>query len=260
MMTVPRTIISLRDVSFAYGDTLVLEDINLDIREYDFLGIIGPNGSGKTTLLKLILGLLKPDSGTIRIRGQLPVRARGHIGYVPQFANFDPDFPAKVLEAVMLGLLRESPPFGPFRKQQRVKARNALAKVNATELEDRRVGELSGGELQRVLVARALAGEPEVLLLDEPTASIDYKAEENFFDLLRRLNTEVTIAMVSHDIGFIASQVNRVACLNRRLVCHPTEEISSEILASVYETPVDLIAHQHRMHNNSHQHGESNHD
>lgn len=248
-MTSPEPVISIRDVNFTYGGSAtVLADISLDVMDNDFLGIIGPNGSGKTTLLKLILGLLKPDTGSITIRGRPSAQALEKVGYVPQFANFDRDFPASVQEAVMLGLLRESSYFGIFRREERHKAGEALEKVGAGDLEHRRIGQLSGGELQRVLVARALASDPDVLLLDEPTASIDYRAEENFFDLLRRLNQEVTIMVVSHDIGFITSHVNRVACLNRTLICHPTEELSSELLASVYETPVEMIAHQHHVH------------
>ena len=240
-------IIQLRNINFSYNGRKVLKDVSLDIMERDFLGIIGPNGGGKTTLLKIILGLLKPDSGEVKILPSSDNKAAGVIGYVPQFAYFDRDFPVSVLEAVLMGLLNDAPGIGPYRKGDKEKAREALKKVNAEELAERRIGGLSGGELQRVLVARALVSEPPVLLLDEPTASIDYKTEENFFDILHRLNKEITVGMVSHDIGFVTSHVNRVACLNRQLVCHPTTDISSDVIANLYQTPVDLVAHQHRL-------------
>lgn len=242
-----KPIVQLRGVTFAYERRPVLKDIDLEIMPRDFLGIIGPNGGGKTTLLKIILGLLTPDSGRIEIKGQTAKHKGGIIGYVPQFAYFDRDFPISVLETVLTGMLSRVRRIGPYGRKARQKAYQTLQLVNTENLANRQIGELSGGELQRVLVARALVHEPQVLLLDEPTANIDCQAEENFFDLLHRLNKDITIAMVSHDIGFVTSHVNRVACLNHTLVCHPTTDISSEIISNMYHTPVDLVAHQHRL-------------
>ncbi|MFW6414355.1 MAG: metal ABC transporter ATP-binding protein [Verrucomicrobiota bacterium] len=240
-------VIKLRDVTFAYERRPVLQDVSLDIMPRDFLGIIGPNGSGKTTLLKIILGLLTPDSGTVEIEGHRKAGAAGLIGYVPQFAWFDRDFPISVMETVLMGLLSRTGMIGPYGKEAKEKARRTLQLVNADNLVDRQIGEISGGELQRALVARALVHEPRVLLLDEPTANIDYQAEESFFDLLHRLNENITIVLVSHDIGFVTSHVNRVACLNRTLICHPTEDISGDMISNIYQTPVDLVAHHHRI-------------
>ncbi len=238
-------IIVLSQVAFAYDRQPILTNIDLTIHHRDFIGIIGPNGSGKTTLLKLILGLMQPDSGTIRINGQPPEKARHDIGYVPQFANFARDFPVSVLDVVMMGLLGQATKFGPFRKEERDQARNTLETVGASDFEKRRIGRLSGGQLQRVLLARALVNQPDILLLDEPTSNIDARAEESFFDLLHRLNQQITIMLVSHDLGFITTHVNRVACVNRTLVCHPTAEITSDVIASLYETPVGIIKHHH---------------
>ena len=236
-------LVSLRHVGFAYGEVPVLEAVTLDIQRGEFLGLVGPNAGGKSTLLKLILGLLKPQRGEIRVLGRRPQHARRHIGYVPQYPAFSRDFPIRVLDVVLMGRLGLGPMLGGWRRRDRDAARRALADVEAGDLGDRLVGALSSGQLQRVLLARALVGDPEILILDEPTANIDHRLEGELFDLLAALNRRMTIVVVSHDIGFISSYVTRVACLNRTLLCHRTEAIDGELIATLYGGDVRMIAH-----------------
>ena len=236
-------VIQLEGVNVTFGPVPVLEDINLTINEGDFIGIVGPNGSGKTTLLKIVLGLLEPDSGHVSVLGKTAPKSCSSIGYVPQFMDFDRKFPISVLDAVMMGRLSSERILGPFTQGSRDAAMAALQRVKADDLSKRRIGNLSGGQLQRVLLARALVDDPKILLLDEPTANIDCRAEYDFFEMLHELNTQVTIAMVSHDLGFISSHVNRIACVNRNLVCHPARQITPAILAELYGHSIDMIAH-----------------
>lgn len=237
--------VTIADVSFSYSGPPVLERVNLTIPEGEFLGLVGPNGSGKSTLLKLILGILDPQQGSIRIFGEHPERGRGRIGYMPQMTRFARDFPITVEETVLLGRLGKTSAFGFYRKKDREFARRAMDEVEVTHLRKRPIGTLSGGQLQRVLIARALAGEPDMLILDEPTSNIDMRMEEDIFDLLQTLNKRVTILVVSHDIGFISQYIHRVACLNRTLQVHQTTEITHDILQSLYDHPVHMVAHKH---------------
>ncbi len=238
-----RPVIVLDRVGFRYNELPVLEDICLTIRHRDFLGIVGPNGSGKSTLLKLILGLLSPQQGRIEVFGTDPVDSRLRIGYVPQFATFDRHFPITVLDTVLQGRLGISPALFGYRRADRESARQALAEVDILELQQRPLTALSGGQLQRVLIARALACGPEVLILDEPTAHIDPKVEEGVFELLKRLNERLTVIVVSHDVGFITRYITRVACLNRRLVCHPTAELTGKMIEELYGGPLKMVQH-----------------
>jgi zinc transport system ATP-binding protein len=243
--------IDLFGINFSYGDSVILKDVSLSIKEMDFLGIIGPNGSGKTTLLKIILGLLKPSSGTVKIFGLEPVRARGLIGYVPQHANLDRNFPVNAMDVTLMGRLSRTSLFGCYSKADREAAENALESMAVADLRKKSFGNLSGGQQQRVLIARALASQPKLLLLDEPTANVDTKAENDIYELLSKLNKETTIAMVSHDIGFISSYVKHVACLNRTLVCHPTSGITKEVIEELYRGPMDLVQHHHVHHHHA---------
>ncbi len=237
-------VISIRNLNFAYDGKQVLEEVNLDVYQEDFVGIIGPNGSGKTTLLKLLLGLLRPQSGQISILGESPQKAHSKVGYVPQFANFDPDFPITVRDVVLMGCLNHAPLLGPFRGRDIKHAEDALDRVAVADLRNRQLGTLSGGQRQRVLIARALASSPRLLLLDEPTASIDTVVEEDIYELLHRLNQEAAIVLVSHDLAFVSTHVTRVACLNRTLVCHPTEEISKNLIDNLYGSAVEVVKHR----------------
>lgn len=239
------SVIKLEDVSFSYAGPLVLEHVDLDIAEREFLGIVGPNGGGKSTLLEIILGELKADAGRVTVLGKAPEESRVEIGYVPQSIEFARDFPISVQDAVLLGRLGKTRIFGGYSARDRELAQRAMQEAEVLDLQSRHLNELSGGQLQRVLIARALVCDPKILILDEPTANIDLRAEENIFDLFKQLNSRMTVIVVSHDIGFISEYVNRVACLNRTLICHATAEITGKSIEELYGTPIRMIHHHH---------------
>ena len=239
----PPEVISIRHLWASYDGEPVLEDINLSVRELDFIGLIGPNGGGKTTLLKVLLGLLPATRGEARILGKGVTEGRRHVGYVPQSIELDRDFPISVGDVARLGRL------GRRRMLQRYTAKDddlvseALRQVDMLDLKDQAIGELSGGQRQRAYIARALATEPRILLLDEPVASIDPQARTSIYELLRWLNQHITILMVSHDMSAISTYVKTVGCLNRRLFYHGERQVTAEMLEAAYQCPVDLIAH-----------------
>ena len=243
-MSQKEIIVSLKNVNFSYNGTKALEDINLDIHKSDFMGIIGPNGSGKTTLLKLILGLIKPHSGSVTVFGKPPKQSRNVIGYVPQHTSFDKTFPVTVLDVVLMGRLGQTSGFVKYNEKDRGIAEEALKQVEILEFKSNHISELSGGQQQRVLIARALASSARLLILDEPTASVDSSKEEDVYHLLKELNATTTIILVTHDLGFISTYVNRVACVNRRLACHPTSEITGDIVNEIYQRQVEMIRHK----------------
>ena len=236
------SVIKIRDLHFNYGDVPILEDINIDIQQKEFIGMVGPNGSGKTTLLKIILGLLAPDHGTVEVLGKPPVQSVKNVGYMPQFAPFTRDFPISVEETVLMGRLGKTSSMGFFSKEDKQLAAEA---VEVLDLRKRSIGSLSGGQLQRALIARALTCNPEIMILDEPTANVDMKVEKDIFDLLKRLNEKITIIVVTHDIGFISQYIDRVACINRTLICHPTSELTGETIENLYGTHVHMVHHHH---------------
>jgi zinc transport system ATP-binding protein len=238
-------VIELDGVTFSFGGAPALQDIHLRVEAGEFLGIVGPNAGGKSTLLKLILGLLQPQIGRIRVLDRSPIEATRSMGYVPQYPSFPRDFPISVEQTVLLGRLGTCAAFGYYRRSDWAAARLAMREVEIADLTGRQIGTLSGGQLQRVLLARALAGEPSILILDEPTANIDQRLESDIFDLLRKLNTRMTILVVSHDVAFISSYVNRVACLNRTLVCHHTDAIDGQVIQDLYAESVRMVAHRH---------------
>jgi zinc transport system ATP-binding protein len=252
-MTASQPVIELTNVSFSYGEEPVLEGVDLRVEVGEFLGIVGPNAGGKSTLLKVILGSLEPQSGKVRVLGKRPKDARRQVGYVAQYPSFARDFPITVDQAVLMGrvgcrsgrswLAALAP--GGYTTTDRQASHEALREVEADDLGDRQIGSLSGGQLQRVLLARALVCEPSVLLLDEPTANIDLRLESDIFDLLRQLNSRMTILVVSHDVGFISSYVRRVACINRTLVCHHTDAIDGQVIQDLYGENVRMVAHRH---------------
>ncbi|PID59229.1 MAG: ABC transporter [Ignavibacteriae bacterium] len=232
--------VELNNVTAGYNLTNpVIENINIKIEEKEFLGIIGPNGGGKTTLLKIIAGLLTPYKGEVLINGKKSNPKYNNIGYIPQYSNFDKTYPISVKDVVQIGLLKTN--FSKKEKEEIIKT--CLTKVNLSAKIDEQIGHLSGGEKQRVLIARALARNPKILLLDEPTASIDSKNGRSIYELLTELNKEKTIILVSHDIGAISQSVKKIACMNKNLVYHNSKEISREMLEDTYKCPVDLIAH-----------------
>lgn len=237
-------IIEIRDLSFAFGTTPVLEDVDLTIRRGDYVCMVGPNGGGKTTLLRLILGLLTPTRGTLRVFGTSPVEARRRIGYMPQHAQLDPQFPVRVRDVVLMGRLRNAR-LGPFGGDDRAKAAAALAEVGLSDYAKRPFSALSGGQRQRVLIARALACEPQLLLLDEPTANLDPLVQDEMNDLLRELNRRLTVILVSHDVGFVAQQVKTVVCVNRNVRVHGAEAITGDSIRALYGHDVQLVHHRH---------------
>lgn len=252
-MRSPQCVIEMRNLSFSYGAAPVLEAVSLQVAAGEFLGIVGPNAGGKSTLLKLILGLLDPQSGEIVVLGKRPRAATRRLGYVPQYPGFPRDFPITVEQAVLLGCLgrrsrsgwRGALTPGAVGKAERRATRRALDEVAAADLAGRRIGSLSGGQLQRVLLARALVSEPTVMILDEPTANIDLRLESDIFDLLKQLNARMTILVVSHDVGFICGYVTRVACVNRTLVCHGMDAIDGQVIQALYGEQVCMVAHRH---------------
>jgi zinc transport system ATP-binding protein len=235
--------ISARNVTFSYGGPPVLEDASFTIERGDFASIVGPNGGGKTTLLKLILGLLQPDQGKILVMNRKTVAARPLIGYMPQQANLDPGFPINVTEIVLMGRLVPRMRPGPFGKADRRLAAGIIERLGLEEVRHRSLAELSGGQRQRVLIARALACQPEILLLDEPTAHLDLHLEDEFLEIIKDLNQSMTVVMVSHDLGFVASCVNRCICVNRHVHLHPTSALKDDLIRSMYGDSVRLIRH-----------------
>ena len=236
-------VIEIDNVSFNYGTVPVLEDISLKIYEDEFIGIIGPNASGKSTLLKLILGLIKPDKGTVKKFNHNCKELRNRIGYVPQHITFSRDFPVTVNEVAMMGHVTAASKLFRFNKNEIATARQALHALEIEDIAKRQIGTLSGGQLQRVLIARALVCQPEILILDEPTSNVDMRVEEDIFALLKNYSEHITVIVVSHDIAFISGYVDRVACLNRTLVCHNTESISGKMIEELYGAPVKMIHH-----------------
>lgn len=237
-------VVLIERVGFAYDSLPALQDIDLSVEEGEFLGIVGPNAGGKSTLLKLILGLLRPQTGRIRVLGRPPQEARRQVGYVPQHPGFARDFPITVEQAVLMGRLGSGRLLGGYARADRTATHRALGEVEAADIAGRQIGTLSGGQLQRMLLARALVGNPRLLILDEPTANIDQRMEGEIFDLLRGLNRRMTILVVSHDIAFISSYVSRVACLNRTLVCHRTAAIDGALIQALYGERVRRVAHE----------------
>ncbi|MGD2165330.1 MAG: metal ABC transporter ATP-binding protein [Anaerolineae bacterium] len=238
-----REVISVRHLWAAYDHQPVLEDINLSVKALDFIGIVGPNGGGKTTLFKVILGLLQPMRGEVRIMGEPAEEGRQHVGYVPQLADFDTDFPVRVWDVAQMGRLAQRGLLQRYTEEDEEIVADALRRVDMLDQRDRPLGDLSGGQRQRVIIARALATEPSILLLDEPLASVDPLVSSHIYDLLERLNQTITIMLASHDVGAISSHVKTVGCLNRRLFYHGGDSLTPDMLELAYQCPVDLIAH-----------------
>lgn len=246
----PEPVIDISDLTFSLDGLPILENVNMRVEAGDYLAVLGPNGGGKSTLLKLILGLFKPDSGNVRVLGQPVGEAGGRIGYLPQHTHVSTSFPISVLDGVRMGLVEPglSGVAGLMHgKDEATKARAALERVNMLDFEKRRLAGLSGGQKQRVFIARALVSEPSLLLLDEPTASVDSSSRTSLFHLLKELNEEMTIIMVSHDISVLATGVKSVACVNRSLHFHKAPEITGDMFKMAYGgdscCPVELVTH-----------------
>jgi zinc transport system ATP-binding protein len=246
-------LVQIRDVSFGYGNDLVLESVTLDVHPGEYLGLIGPNGSGKTTLLKLLLGSIPaPRQGEIRLFGtpSAQFKERWRLGYVAQkAASFNSGFPATVEEIVYTGLAARRGLLRFFTGEDRRAVREALDQVGMLSFKDRLIGRLSGGQQQRVFIARALVSRPELLILDEPTVGVDVHHENQFYQLIRELRAQMglTVVLVSHDIGAVAHEVTSMACLNRRLFYHgsPEEFGTEEQLCELYGHQVRHVHHHH---------------
>ncbi len=235
-------IISVENLSFYYNHQAILQDVAFSVQEKEFLALIGPNGGGKTTLIKLLLGLLKPGTGKIRIYGDPPEKAVHRIGYVPQDVAFNKAFPISVFDVVLMGRLRFH---GRARlsKSDKTAAREALAEMEMLEYQNRRIDALSGGQRERVFIARALATDPDILFLDEPTASLDNTGRTELYAILKEINKSKTIVLVTHDMMVLSSYVSSVACVNQSVHYHGTAEITEGMIESGYHCPVELIAH-----------------
>jgi zinc transport system ATP-binding protein len=242
-------IIEIKNLNFSYNSQPVLRDVNLTVNQGDFVAMIGPNGGGKTTLLKLMLGLLNADSGALRIFNKPPQDVSHRIGYVPQDVHINKNFPISALDVVLMGKLKPGRGWSRHSPQDRLAAVNALNQVDMKKFRDHRIGELSGGQKQRVFVARALVTDPELLFLDEPTASIDTRGQNEFYSLLKELNKTISIIVVSHDLMVISGSIKSVICVNQRLHYHGHAELTAEMIEMMYDCtadetcPVELIAH-----------------
>ena len=221
-------VIEIENVCFRYERQEVLHNINLCIRQGNFVIMVGPNGGGKTTLLRLILGLLEPRFGSIRVLGGSPAQARRRIGYVPQSLQFDAAFPASVLDIVLMGRV-ERHRFGPYRREDRRVALDSLRQVGLGDYGKRAFASLSGGERQRVLIARSLACQPELLLLDEPNANLDAVGSKTIYELLRELNKNLTIVLVSHNLNTVESYASHIVCVNHTADMHCIGEVSASV-------------------------------
>ena len=235
------TLVSLRDVTVRYDDYVALDDVSLDIFDNDFVGIIGPNGGGKTTLVRTILGTT-PHSGMVTLAPSLYVNGERRIGYLPQQSGFDRNFPISVMEVVMSGLQAAKGFRYRYTKSDRTRALELLDMAGIALVAERQIGEVSGGQMQRALLCRAIILEPRLLVLDEPTNFVDNHFENELYTLLQELNKRMAIVMVSHDIGTITSVVKSIVCVNRSVHRHNSNIITLEQLDN-YGCPIQLVSH-----------------
>ena len=229
-----KTAIHFQNVFFSYEKEDVLRDVSFDVFSSEFIGVIGPNGGGKTTALKLMMGFLNPSRGEITVFDRSPKEARIEIGYVPQVNIYDKEFPISALEVVLTGCISKARWFGTIPKEMKIKARKALEQVGLVDLQSRPFGALSGGQTQKVLIARALISNPKLLLLDEPTANIDVESENAIFKLLSELKKEKTIVIVTHNFEAILKYAERVLCFQREVSMLDPQEVCKHIPIGIY--------------------------
>lgn len=243
-----QSIVEVSGLSVAYGETLALRDVSLTVNELDFIALIGPNGGGKTTLLKALLGLAPIRSGEIRLFGKPPREGRIYAGYCPQRLVYDPAFPVSVREVVRMGRLSPRKLWRRYSREDEAAVDRALDTVEIAALANRGLDELSGGQVQRVFIARALVSEPRLLVLDEPAAHLDPRISGSLFELLRRLNESLTILITTHDVGAISSYIKTVGCVNQTLHYHGDKQLTAEMIHDAYHDhgPVDVIVHDVR--------------
>lgn len=238
-------IIEIENVSFAYDKITILQDVNVAVNAGEIVSIVGPNGGGKTTLLRLILGLLQPSTGTIRLFGGPPEEAWLRIGYMPQHVQHDRDFPVSVLDVVLMGRLGQTRRrVGRYTKEDRSAAHMALEQVGLANAARQSFAKLSGGQRQRTLIARAICSEPELLLLDEPTSHVDCHSEAELAQLLGKLSQKMSIVIVSHDLGFVSELVRRVICVNRKVVTHPVDRVTGLSIQELYGHDLGVVRHR----------------
>jgi zinc transport system ATP-binding protein len=243
-MTINDYAVQIENVSFSYGNQTVLSNVFLNIKRGDFTAIIGPNGGGKTTLIKLILGILKPNSGKILLFSDIPQKARKMAGYIPQEPSSNKSFPISVLDVVLMGLLSKSRLLKPFTKKDKERAMAVLNELKILELYNKNIGELSGGQRQKVFLARAIISNPQILFLDEPTSSIDPVSQDEIYEYLKNLNNNgITIVIITHNISALSSYVKSIACVNKNLFFHPDGILDKKSIEQTFGCPVDLIAH-----------------
>jgi len=238
--------IEFNNVSFGYEkDKVIIEDASFELEQEESICMVGPNGGGKSTLIKLLLGLIRPWTGQIRVFGNGPESSRHLIGYMPQHLNFDDQFPITTLEVTLMGCLSSGSKIGPYSRKDRASAEAALEKVNLGEMAKKRFSTLSGGQRQRALIARALVSDPKILLLDEPTANVDQSVEEEFHNTLKELAEQISIVLVSHDLGFVSGWLEHVLCVNRSIHMHPTASIDGKTLNEIFGDNIVAIRHDH---------------
>lgn len=231
-------IIEIKDVSVNYGSVTALDNISISIKKGTFIGVIGPNGGGKTTLIKVLLGLIKPTKGEFHINSDKP------IGYVPQFNNFEKKFPITVCRVILMGSMSDNKNiFHKYKKEDKEKSLKVMTLLGIEDLSERLISQLSGGQMQKVLIARALMTDPDILILDEPTASIDSQSRTDIYNLFNDLKGKKTILLISHDIGNISSYIDSIACLNVQLYYHENGKLTEETITKAFGCPVDIIAH-----------------
>lgn len=238
-----KPILQVRQLNFRYENTPVLENVSVEIAAKEFVGIFGPNGGGKTTFLKLVMGLLKPDSGEILLFDRIPKEMCHKIGYVPQAMHFDKAFPISVQEVVMMGCLSKLSWWGHYPSDVKKQALEALEKMGLSHKAKASFGTLSGGEAQRTLIARAIVDAPQLLILDEPTASVDPKAQQQIFDQLTVLNQSMTILMVTHDLQTIIDRASKLLCIHRHVTCLKAKEVCEHFALGLYHTPLTSTKH-----------------
>ncbi len=236
-------ILKLTGINAGYEETKALTNVDLTIYEKDFLGVIGPNGGGKTTLIKIILGLKKPLSGNIDFFRNGQKTNRIEMGYLPQYNKIDKKFPISVENVVLSGLSRQKGLLQRFNEKQHEKVRKTIIQMGLEGMEQRPIGELSGGQLQRVLLGRAIVSEPDVVILDEPSTYIDKQFEVKLYELLGEINKDRAIILVSHDIGTVLQNVKTIACVNETLHYHPDTELPGDWLEKHFGCPIDLVGH-----------------
>jgi len=232
-------LLKIENLTTGYDKEVVLTDVDLEIYEHDFLGVIGPNGGGKTTLLKVILGLIKPFKGKVLFRDDLKAGKRP-IGYLPQVKHIDKKFPITVFDVVRSGNLRQN----QFTGRQAIKDKvdNLLENMGIAHIRNKAIGDLSGGQMQRVFLCRAIISDPKILILDEPDTFVDNRFEGELYEKLRQLNQKMAIILVSHDVGTISSYVKTIACVNGNLHYHKSNTITQEQLDG-YNCPIQIISH-----------------